>query len=183
LTSPAEEFLKRTAAAELTPGETLAQYRVEIKLGEGGMGAVYQAYDTRLHREVALKVLPPEHLADPERRQRLMREARAASALNHPNIVTVYEIGSEHGVDFIAMEFVEGKTLHEIIRAKGLPLGKALNYGRADCRRPHKLPFRNVERFAPLRNVRMRNSLVPDGKALNKGEVFGDYSDREHLYG
>jgi serine/threonine protein kinase len=92
------------------------------------MGVVYRAYDTRLRREVALKVLPPEHLADPEYKQRLMREARAASALNYPNIVTVHEIGSEGGVDFIAMELVEGKNLREVIPPKGLPMGKVLDY-------------------------------------------------------
>ena len=115
-------------AAELAAGDTLAHYRIEARLGEGGMGVVYRAYDTRLHREVALKVLPPEHLADPERRQRLMREARAASALNHPTIVTVYETGSERGVDFIAMEYVEGRSLAHAIPAKGLPVAQALDY-------------------------------------------------------
>ncbi len=128
LKSPAEEFLKRAAAVELAPGETLAQYRVEAKLGEGGMGAVYRAYDTRLRRQVALKVLPSEHLGDPESKQRLLREARAASALSHPNIVGIHEVGSEGGVDFIAMELVEGRTLNQVIPAKGLPLGKALDY-------------------------------------------------------
>ena len=106
----------------------LAQYRVEAKLGEGGMGAVYRGFDTRLQRQVALKVLSPENFASPECKRRLMREARAASALNHPNIVTVHEIGSEGGLDFIAMELVEGKTLREVIPAKGLPLGKLLDY-------------------------------------------------------
>ena len=77
---------------------------------------------------MALKALPPEFAADPERRQRLLREARAASALTHPNIVSVHEVGSDNGVDFIAMEFVEGKPLSEVIPAKGLLLGKALNY-------------------------------------------------------
>ena len=120
------------AARELASGQTLAQYRVEAKLGEGGMGAVYRAYDTRLRRQVALKVLSPERLADAESRQRLIREARAASALNHPNIVTVHEIGSgarlRARVDFIAMELVEGKSLKDAISAKGLPLRKALDY-------------------------------------------------------
>jgi serine/threonine protein kinase/Tfp pilus assembly protein PilF len=124
--SPAAKLF--TVAAQLEPGQTLAQYRVEAKLGEGGMGVVYKAYDTRLRRQVALKVLPPENLADPESKQRLMREARAASALNHPNIVTVYEIGSEGGVDFIAMEYVEGRSLAHAIPAKGLPLARALDY-------------------------------------------------------
>ena len=97
------------------------------------MGAVYRAYDTKLRRQVALKVLAPERLADAESKQRLIREARAASALNHPNIVTVHEIGSGvpacgPGVDFIAMELVEGKSLKDAISAKGLPLPKALDY-------------------------------------------------------
>ena len=128
LTSPAEELLNHIASAELAVGQTLAQYRIGAKLGEGGMGAVYRAYDTRLHRDVALKVLPPEHLADPERRRRLMQEARAASALNHPNIVTVYEIGSEEGVDFIAMEYLEGQSLAQAIPPTGLPLALVLDY-------------------------------------------------------
>ena len=93
LPDPAADLL--ATAADLAPGEMLAQYRIESKLGEGGMGAVYRAYDTRLHRQVALKVLPPGQLADPDHKQRLLREARAASALNHPSIVTVHEIGSD----------------------------------------------------------------------------------------
>ena len=128
LQRPAGDFLE-SIASELVPGKTLAQYRVEAKLGEGGMGAVYRAYDTRLRRYVALKVLPPERVADSENKQRLLREARAASALNHANIVTVYEIGSQGGVDFIAMEFVDGESLKELIPAKGLPVGKMLDYG------------------------------------------------------
>jgi len=123
--SPTTTFFPVTA--ELAPGDTVAHYRIDDRLGEGGMGVVYRAYDTRLHREVALKVLPPEHLADSEYRQRLMQEARAASALNHPNIVTVYEIGSEGGVDFIAMEYVEGPSLAHAIPAKGLPLARGLD--------------------------------------------------------
>jgi eukaryotic-like serine/threonine-protein kinase len=117
-----------TFAAQFKSGQMLGKYRIEAKLGEGGMGVVYRAYDTRLRRAVALKVVSPGHLADPESRHRLLREARAASALNHPNVVTVHEIGSESGVDFIAMELVEGRTLKETIPAKGLPLGEALSY-------------------------------------------------------
>jgi Tol biopolymer transport system component len=115
-------------AARQVVGQRVAHYQIQEKLGEGGMGAVYRAYDTQLRRPVALKVLPPEYASDPERRSRLLREARAASALNHPNIVGIYEVGSDHGVDFIAMEFIEGKSLGDIIPAKGLPLGKALDY-------------------------------------------------------
>ena len=126
LPSPAAGLLARSAPA-LAVGETLSHYRVEAKIGEGGMGAVYRAYDTELRRQVALKVLAPAYLADPKHKQGLMREARAASALSHPNIVAIYEVGFD-GVDFIAMEFVEGKTFGELIPAKGLPLAKALDY-------------------------------------------------------
>jgi serine/threonine protein kinase/tetratricopeptide (TPR) repeat protein len=126
LPSPASGLLDATR--ELAPGDALAHYRIEAKLGEGGMGAVYRAFDTQLRRPVALKVLPPEYASDPERRERLLREARAASALNHPNIVGIYEVGSDNGVDFIAMEFIEGKALGDTIPAQGLPLGKALGY-------------------------------------------------------
>jgi serine/threonine-protein kinase len=126
LLSPMADLLNCIAGAEVAPGQMLAQYRIEEKLGEGGMGAVYRAYDTRLHREVAVKVLPPEHLADPESRKRLILEARAASALNHANIVTVYEIETERGVDFIAMEYVEGRSLAHEIPANGLPVARLL---------------------------------------------------------
>ena len=115
-------------ALKLTSGEVLAQYRVEEKIGEGGMGAVYRAYDTRLHRLVALKVLAPDLFDDPDRIERLMREARAASSLNHPNIVTIYEIGAHQGVDFIAMEFVSGPNLATLVAGKRLPLQDALKY-------------------------------------------------------
>ena len=126
LHSPAAGLLG--GARRFAPGDMVGPYRVEVELGQGGMGVVYRAFDTRLRRSVAFKVLPPEDLADPDRKQRLLREARAASALNHPNIVTVHEVGSDSGVDFIAMEFVEGKTLDAVIPPKGLPLEKALDY-------------------------------------------------------
>ena len=124
--SPAAEL--PTAAAELAPGDTLAHFRVEARLGAGGMGVVYRAYDSKLHRKVALKVLPPADLADAGRRLRLIREARAASALNHPNIVTVYEIGSEASTDFIAMEYIEGQSLGQAISVEGLPSARVLDY-------------------------------------------------------
>jgi serine/threonine protein kinase len=109
-------------------GRTISHYEITEKLGEGGMGVVYKARDSRLKRFVALKVLPPEKVAHPERKQRFVREARAASALNHPNIVTVYDIDQSDGIDFIAMEYVEGKTLDEVIGRKGLKLNEALKY-------------------------------------------------------
>ena len=98
-------------------GQTLDRYRIESKLGEGGMGVVYKAYDTHLDRTVAIKVLPPEKVSDPERKQRFVQEAKAASALNHPNIVTVHDIRSDAGVDFIVMEYAGDRTLYKIIPA------------------------------------------------------------------
>jgi serine/threonine protein kinase/tetratricopeptide (TPR) repeat protein len=109
-------------------GRTISHYKIVEKLGEGGMGVVYKARDSHLDRFVALKVLPPEKVADPERKRRFVQEAKAASALNHPNIVTVHDIDQEDGVDFIAMEYVEGRTLDEKIGRKGLKLNEALKY-------------------------------------------------------
>src|SRR5713226_7953139 len=103
-------------------GQTLDHYRIESKVGEGGMGVVYRARDLRLDRPVALKVLPAETVADPERKRRFVQEAKAASALNHPNIITIHDIDSDGGVDFIAMEYVEGKTLDRLIPRHGLRL-------------------------------------------------------------
>jgi dienelactone hydrolase/predicted Ser/Thr protein kinase len=124
--SPAAEL--PGAAVEFAPGDALAHFRVESRLGAGGMGVVYRAYDSKLHRKVALKVLPPAGLANDGSRLRLIREARAASALNHANIVTVYEIGSESGTDFIAMEYIEGQSFAHAIGNQGLPSARVLNY-------------------------------------------------------
>jgi eukaryotic-like serine/threonine-protein kinase len=110
-------------------GKTIRHYQILDKLGEGGMGVVYKARDTHLDRFVAIKVLPPERVADPERKRRFVQEAKAASALNHPNIVHVYDIDQQGGVDYIAMEYVQGKTLSQLIGRKGLKLSEALKYG------------------------------------------------------
>src|ERR1035441_5972752 len=110
-------------------GRTISHYQIFEKLGEGGMGAVYRARDTHLNRYVALKVLPPEKVADPERKRRFVQEAQSASALNHPNIVTVADIGQEDGVDYIVMEHIQGRTLDRLIGRKGLKLCDALKYG------------------------------------------------------
>ena len=104
-------------------------YQVVEKLGEGGMGVVWKARDTHLDRFVAIKVLPAEKLKDSERRRRFTQEAKAASALNHPNIIHIYDIIEADGVPFIAMEYVAGKTLDEIIGRKGMRVPDALRYG------------------------------------------------------
>jgi len=109
-------------------GRMLAHYRIAQKLGEGGMGVVYKAQDTHLDRAVAVKVLPPGKADDPERKRRFVQEAKAASALNHPNIVTVYDIDTSDGVTFIAMEYVPGKPLDEVLARKALRLNEALGY-------------------------------------------------------
>ena len=109
-------------------GKTLGHYRIDSKLGQGGMGVVYKARDTHLDRPVAVKVLQAEAVANPERKRRFVQEAKAASALNHPNIVHIYDIDTHEGIDFIAMEYVEGKTLDELIGRRGLKAGEALKY-------------------------------------------------------
>jgi Tol biopolymer transport system component/predicted Ser/Thr protein kinase len=109
-------------------GRTLAHYQIVQEIGSGGMGVVYKARDLHLDRFVALKTLPPERVADPDRKRRFVQEAKAASALNHPSIVHIYDIASNEGVDFIAMEYVEGKTLQERIGRRGLPFSETLKY-------------------------------------------------------
>src|SRR5918911_125425 len=103
-------------------GKTLLHYRIIKELGKGGMGVVYKAEDQKLHRTVALKVLLANLLGDEKARKRFMREARAASAIDHPNICTVYEINETSDVLFIVMQYVEGKTLKKFIGGRPLPL-------------------------------------------------------------
>ena len=112
----------------ITPNTKIAHYRIVSKIGEGGMGEVYLAQDTKLDRKVALKILPTELAANDDRMRRFVQEAKSAAALNHPNIATIHDIGESDGSNFIAMEFIDGHTLREEIYQERASLQKLLNY-------------------------------------------------------
>src|SRR5205823_3703000 len=111
----------------LSIGTKLGRYEIRAKIGAGGMGEVYLAQDTKLDRKVALKILPPEFCQDSERVARFLREAQAASALNHPNICTIHEINDDNDLPFIAMEYVEGEMLAEKIKDDRFDLAQTLD--------------------------------------------------------
>ncbi|HEY8233184.1 MAG TPA: protein kinase [Vicinamibacteria bacterium] len=134
-------------------GGTLAHYAVLDTIGAGGMGVVYRARDEKLQREVALKVLPPHRMQDPVARSRLLNEARAASALNHPNICTVFEVGEAEGQSYIAMEAIEGRPLSTLLTAHGLPTETVLHFG--------------IQVAAALAHAHERGILHRDLKASN----------------
>src|SRR6267142_3080409 len=111
-----------------SPGARLGRYEIKSQLGAGGMGEVYLAQDTKLDRKVALKILPADLAANQDRMRRFVQEAKAAAALNHPNIAHIYEIGESEGTHFIAMEFIDGQTLREKIHRERTELRKLLRY-------------------------------------------------------
>ena len=112
----------------LQPGSQLGPYEILAPLGAGGMGEVYKARDTQLGREVAIKTLPASRVASEERKRRFLQEARAASALNHPGIVTIFDISRSGEVDYIVMEYVRGRTLDRVIGKQGLGVQESIRY-------------------------------------------------------
>ncbi len=163
-------------------GRTLAHFQILEKLGQGGMGVVYRALDTSLNRPVALKILPSECLADADGKKRFILEAQSASALSHPNIVTIHEIGSAEGVDFIAMELIHGRTLAQVVGGKGLDPPHALKYAIQIAEALGKAHERGIVH----RDLKPQNIMVTDGgdvKLLDFGlsklvqPEIGDLSD------
>src|SRR5215470_17027248 len=122
-------FLTGEKTTVLAAGSKLGPYEILAPLGAGGMGEVYRARDTRLDRTVAIKVLPAELSANPERRQRFEREARIISSLNHPHICALYDIGHQEGVDYLVLEYLEGEALAERLGRGPMPPEQVLRYG------------------------------------------------------
>src|SRR5437773_272753 len=119
--------------SSLHAGTRLGPYEIDAIVGSGGMGEVYRARDSRLARDVAVKVLPQSLSADPDRLRRFEQEARAAGALNHPNILTVHEIGTHDGQPYIVSELLDGQTLRDALGHGALPVKKAVEYGSQIC--------------------------------------------------
>src|SRR5256886_8098326 len=112
----------------ISPDTVIGQYRVISKIGEGGMGEVYRARDTKLGRDVAIKVLPAAFSSDTERLRRFEQEAQAAGALNHPNVLVVYDVGTLDGMFYVVSELLEGETLRKRLQESTVPVRKAIDY-------------------------------------------------------
>jgi serine/threonine protein kinase len=120
-------FVWKRNLLTIVAGTRLGRYEIRSKIGTGGMGEVYLAQDTKLDRRVALKILPADVAADQARMRRFVQEAKAASALNHPNIITIHEIGQFDSVNFIATEFIDGETLRQRMRQRAMKLSEVLD--------------------------------------------------------
>lgn len=140
-------------------GQTIGHYKIIEKLGQGGMGVIYRAFDTHLDRTVAIKVLPAEVVANKERKQRFVREAKAASALNHPNVAHIYEIGEVGSVHFIAMEYVEGQTLDAKLCGRPLDVAEITNIGIQIADALHEAHSKGVTH----RDIKPTNIMITPG--------------------
>ena len=143
-------------------GRTLSHYKILDEISRGGMGIVYRALDVKLGREVAIKVLPPELVADEERKRRFIQEAQAAAALKHPNIAVIYEIDESDGTTFIAMELIEGGKLTDLMQRERLPVARALDLAievAGGLARAHEKAI--VHRDLKPANIMMSKTVTP----------------------
>src|SRR3989454_1625778 len=159
----------------ITIGTHLGSHEITALLGRGGMGEVYRARDTKLKREVAIKILPDEFLSDPDRMARFQREAEALAALNHPNIAAIYDLQEENQTRFLVLELVEGDTLAERLRQRGpLPVDQALKIAAQICEalgaaHDKGIVHRDLKPAAPL-NIEIKS--LPFGNVPMNGDVF-----------
>ncbi len=160
---------------ELTQGQQLGHYRIDGKIGQGGMGTVYRATDSRLDREVAIKVLPAEVTADVERRSRFRQEAMLAAAFNHPNIATVHDVGEQEGVTYIVMELVRGRSLRSMVRDEPLEIGRAIDIATGIAAGLAKAHHEGVlHRDLKPDNVVLTDEGVPKILDFGLGKLTGD---------
>jgi serine/threonine protein kinase len=155
-----------------SPTTIIRQYRVLTKIGEGGMGEVYLAQDTKLGRKVALKVLPADVIDNPERLRRFEREAQAASALNHPNIITIHEIGRSGETHFIVTEFIEGETLRRKLKRTRLEIAETLEIATQYATAVQKTPMQSLA-VLPFTNASDDPQVEYLSDGLTESILFG----------